>query len=57
LRIGLARDDVDFPAELVRVDLANREATESARQDLKRRPQGRNVTAVAAGASHHATSR
>ncbi|MFL9933197.1 SDR family oxidoreductase [Paraburkholderia sp. RL18-103-BIB-C] len=35
--IGLAREDVDFPGELVRVDLANRAATESALQDLTRR--------------------
>jgi NAD(P)-dependent dehydrogenase (short-subunit alcohol dehydrogenase family) len=35
--IGLAREHVDFPGELVRVDLANREATESALQDLTRR--------------------
>lgn len=35
--IGLAREDVDFPGELVRVDLGNREATESALQDLTRR--------------------
>jgi 3-oxoacyl-[acyl-carrier protein] reductase len=35
--IGLAREDVDFPGELVRVDLANRDATESALQDLTRR--------------------
>ncbi len=35
--IGLAREDVDFLGELVRVDLANRDATESALQDLTRR--------------------
>jgi 3-oxoacyl-[acyl-carrier protein] reductase len=35
--IGLAREDADFPGELVRVDLANRAQTASALDDLTRR--------------------
>jgi 3-oxoacyl-[acyl-carrier protein] reductase len=35
--IGLAREDADYPGELVRVDLADRDATEAALQDLTRR--------------------
>ncbi|MGF6781396.1 3-oxoacyl-[acyl-carrier protein] reductase [Paraburkholderia sp. GAS334] len=35
--IGLAREDAEFPGELVRVDLANRDATEAALHDLTRR--------------------
>jgi 3-oxoacyl-[acyl-carrier protein] reductase len=35
--IGLAREDADFPGELVRVDLGNRDATASALHDLMRR--------------------
>ncbi|TKC86852.1 SDR family oxidoreductase [Trinickia terrae] len=35
--IGLAREDADFPGELVRVDLADRDATAAALQDLARR--------------------
>jgi 3-oxoacyl-[acyl-carrier protein] reductase len=35
--IGLAREDADYPGELARVDLADRDATEAALQDLTRR--------------------
>ncbi|MEM5388155.1 SDR family oxidoreductase [Paraburkholderia phymatum] len=35
--IGLAREHVDFPGELVRVNLADREATAAALEDLSRR--------------------
>lgn len=35
--IGLAREDADFPGELVRVDLADRDATATTLQDLTRR--------------------
>ena len=38
----VGREGAEFPGELVRVALANREATESALQDLARHPQGRN---------------
>jgi 3-oxoacyl-[acyl-carrier protein] reductase len=35
--IGLAREDADFPGELVRVDLADRDATAAALQNVARR--------------------
>ena len=35
--IGLAREDADYPGELARIDLADRDATEAALQDLTRR--------------------
>lgn len=35
--IGLAREEADFPGELVRIDLADRDATASVLQDLTRR--------------------
>lgn len=35
--VGLAREEADFPGELIRVDLASREATDSVLQDLTRR--------------------
>ncbi|MDR8398171.1 NAD(P)-dependent dehydrogenase, short-chain alcohol dehydrogenase family (fragment) [Paraburkholderia dioscoreae] len=35
--VGLAREASDFPGELVRVDLADRDATNAVLQDLVRR--------------------